>query len=154
MTNASAASPGPYHGSQEGHARIQAGIAWTVNALLLLSPWVMGSFTAHRQHHGLLAAIPLPWFSLFVLDLQGIVAAVGFWQVWSRLCNRIALGGPDASFLDKLRLQVASLYQGLMLLLLFAVTLTAMQAQPHYKQQNLHPPQNSQLSPNGPKCIP
>ncbi len=51
------------------------------------------------------------------MDFLVLTTAWGYWTLWKRLSARIAEGGEGAPFLDQVRFQMASLVQGLVILL-------------------------------------
>ena len=92
----------PHHGSQEGYARLFFWLAMLMGVMVLALPWLDVRLFAHDEQRGHLIGLAI---STNVLCMTAIATFV---QVYRSLGKRIAQGGPSASYLDGVRLHVAT----------------------------------------------
>ena len=112
---------GPFDGDKAGYTRILNALLALEWLMLFVSPWFVALTAAHGYAQGLLAALPLSPWKIAFLDLLGLASAASFWTLQKRLGTRIAVGGPEAAFLDQVRYHVASLVLGLLLLMICGI---------------------------------
>jgi hypothetical protein len=98
---------GRYHGSGEETARLLAVLTAFVIFLAIALPWMAAESRARRHYESLHDASkqlgllpPLGMAMTDVLIFLGVFSAV---LLYRKLGRRIALGGPEASFLDGVR---------------------------------------------------
>ncbi len=103
----------PYHGGQEGPGRMFLILISVEGAMAIALPWLDLRFAAHHfgGHH--------VWIAL-ATDTLCLTALLGFYRVYQRLSLRISQGGEEASYLDSIRMNMATatgslLFAGLML---------------------------------------
>ena len=92
----------PYHGSQETYARLFFWLAMLMGAMVLALPWLDVRLFAHDVQRGHLIGLALS------INVLCVTAIATFVQVYRGLGQRIAQGGPSASYLDGLRLRIAT----------------------------------------------
>jgi hypothetical protein len=113
MSTSQVFDPGDYHGSGEAMARFNAMLAVVIAATVMIAPWATALYVAHFRLGGLHAALVSLRIthigSQLNADLLTIVAGVLAWNVYKRLSLRIAAGGPEADFLDRLRTSYTTL---------------------------------------------
>ena len=99
------ASEVPFHGAQEGYAKLYSVLAVAFALIDMAMPWI----GFHRK--------PLLHVVRGIsVDVMCVSAMMTYLNVYMRLSQRIALGGDDAIFLDRTRLQIASMVMNLLLL--------------------------------------
>ncbi|WP_124848375.1 hypothetical protein [Acidipila sp. EB88] len=107
---------GPYQGRTEGHSRIMLGLALLLSGWSGILPWAFALRILLHAHHRadslsaalVLAGAPrLPWLLLF--DWFGLIGAFHAIGLYRSLGKRIRVGGPDADYLDQVRMRLASL---------------------------------------------
>ncbi len=122
LSESSARDPGPFHRSREGHARVFAWLTGVMAAGLLIGPWLGKALIAlHGRKAGHGQGFGFPVFLLGLVDLLGAMSGWSYWALWKRLSARIAEGGAEGEFLDRIRFEIASLVQGLVVLLLISL---------------------------------
>ena len=112
--DSSMAGLGPFHGNNEGMARVFVWLLAVEGLLLLVFPWVLVRMLSLHHHHfsrDPFLGMPDIFFRLGCMDFVGVSAALSFWTLWVRLSAKVAEGGSDAAFLDKTRLHVTTLMQ-------------------------------------------
>jgi hypothetical protein len=109
----------PFHGDTEQVAMLCTWITLVLAVCVLLFPWLLaGIVEVHHPDRSFRSALPMSITWLSFLDVLGLVPMWSYYTLYRRLSARIAAGGSDAAFLDKVRFQVATLVQSLMTLLI------------------------------------
>ena len=113
----------PFHGSNEGYAKLYLVLSLAEAFGLLVFPWIV-SVLKRAHHPGVSFAhlLPVSPLMLVLLDVLGLTLVLAFVSINRRLSARIAEGGPEAKFLDQIRVGVMALTQSAIIL----VILTAM----------------------------
>ncbi len=93
---------GPYHGNQEGYGRVFLVLTLVEGGTAIALPWLDLRFVAHhaRESHHV-------WLALATNALC-LAAMSGFLRVYRGLSKQITQGGPDAAYLDNIRMSMAS----------------------------------------------
>jgi hypothetical protein len=112
---------GPFHGDGEGYARVYLWGMAIQGLMLLVLPWIFVGIGLRYHDRNLHRALPMLYFKLGVLDLLGVLVAFSFWTLWKQLSAKIAEGGAEAKFLDRIRALLGSLMGGMVTLLFVAV---------------------------------
>ena len=92
----------PHHGSHEGYARLFFWLDMLMGAMVIALPWLDRRFLVHDLQRGHLVWLALSSNVLYV------TAIATFVQVYRGLGKHIAQGGPLASYLDGVRLHIAT----------------------------------------------
>ena len=95
-------SIGSYHGNQEGHGRVFFVLTMVEGAVAVALPWLDLRFVAHYAQEG-----HHVWLAL-ATNVLCLAAMFGFLRVYRGLSKQITRGGPDASYLDNIRLTMAT----------------------------------------------
>jgi hypothetical protein len=95
-SNRSYASKAPFHGKREGYAKLYSVLA-VVFALLDMALPLLGLHRRPELHVVRSLAVAVGCFSVMMT----------YFNVYKRLGRRIALGGEDAVFLDRVRRDIA-----------------------------------------------
>jgi hypothetical protein len=105
----------PFHGAGEKGAQI---IKWCIlleAAMAIAFPWLVFLVRPHHPTFG--RYVDLPSFgALCFIDCLGLVAALGFLDLYKRLSSKIAEGGPESVFLDRVRSSMTLMVQLLLAL--------------------------------------
>ena len=110
--------PGPFHGTHEGYAKFYLILSLAEAFGLLAFPWI-GAWLIRNHHPGQSFArvLPISPLLLVLIDFLGLTLIVSFVSIYQRLSARIAAGGAESAFLDKIRLSVLALTQSAIMLL-------------------------------------
>ncbi len=118
--NSPAMDLGPFHGNHKSNAIVYSWLTAAQISMLFIFPWLVALLDAlhhHRGHHLLSVSL----WELCLLNLVGFTTAWSYWKLWKRLGAKIAEGGEGAPFLDQVRFGIASLVQGLVVLLVITL---------------------------------
>ena len=114
--------PGPFHGHWESYARIHSWLTLVEAGAFLVFPWLLAAVDVHfhpwHSYSGSLSRVTgaHPFLKLVLLDFSDVVTAAGYLQLYRSLSTKIAQGGAEAAFLDRVRLNVATTVQGVVIL--------------------------------------
>ena len=104
---------GDYRGNGEAMARLNAMLALIIAATVVIAPWAAALYVAHFRRvslHAALVSMRITHIqSQINADILTIVVVLSAWNIYKRLNQRIAAGGPEAEFLDRLRTSYAML---------------------------------------------
>jgi hypothetical protein len=109
---------GPFHGSNEGYAKLYLILSLVEAFSLLVFPWVVPILARHH-HPGLSFAqlLPVAPGMLVLIDFLGLTLVLSFVSIHRRLSAKIAEAGPESAFLDKIRVGVLAFTQSAIMLL-------------------------------------
>jgi hypothetical protein len=113
QAHAAALPQGPYHGSNEGMSNVWTGFILVEAAAAIAFAW----FNYHLALRHASPSGPVLWRSIFV-TLLVLLQTASYLLLQRRLSRRIALGGPEASFLDGIRSNLAVLVQSFTFLIM------------------------------------
>jgi hypothetical protein len=119
LDNSGGPDLGPFHGDCEQHAQVFTWFTLALSAGVLLFPWFLaGMLELHHPLRSFRSGLPTSIAWLSSLDALGLILMLNYHTLYRRLSARIAVGGPDAVFLDGVRHQVAALGFSLLMLLI------------------------------------
>jgi hypothetical protein len=106
---------GPFHGNEEGYARIYTVLAGVSAVAVLAIPWANILLFYRHRYGGQAGGY---WANAVSATVISVVVAMTYAGVYRRLGRMIARGGPDAIELDRLRRQLATFAAGVYFLVL------------------------------------
>jgi len=111
-------SLGSFDGPKEGYAKLFTWMTLVGSAVLIVGPWVLKSISTSHAEYPHTRIHVSPTFLLVEIDALGAIFAFVYYTIYKRLSARIVEGGPESNFLDGIRLSVATLGFGALIVVI------------------------------------